>query len=355
MISDLFHPAVGGVESNIYNLSSNLIALGHRVVVNTHFYGDCIGISIRSWPEATLHAHVMGVRTMVTAHSLFDVDDAAGMMNKLLEGTLSNAVAAVCASRTGYAGYVLCALLHTCSYFCRRENTVLRICHGPHVIPNAVVPSDFQHVITIVVVSRLFYRKDSDLLISTGPRTCALYPSTRYAASFLPHPPCSPDAFRISILEAASCGLFIVSTRVGGVPEMFPTLLMGFANPDSDDVARGLARDIDVVRPSRRERDAVQMPKSRSCTTGDESPSSRRTYTPYGAVRVSLSHSRLACVQRSIRAWQLGLFAGAIYTIILVVDCLWFAFRQWMWRYDEDEDEVSRTRNESKWEAVRNC
>jgi phosphatidylinositol glycan class A protein len=31
MITDFFHPAVGGVESHVYMLSANLIRRGHKV------------------------------------------------------------------------------------------------------------------------------------------------------------------------------------------------------------------------------------------------------------------------------------------------------------------------------------
>ena len=40
------------------------------------------------------------------------------------------------------------------------------------------------------------------------------------------------EAFGIGILEAACCGLFIVSTRVGGVPEVLPDDLIELAEPE---------------------------------------------------------------------------------------------------------------------------
>jgi phosphatidylinositol glycan class A protein len=41
------------------------------------------------------------------------------------------------------------------------------------------------------------------------------------------------EAFGISIIEAASAGLFIVSTKVGGVPEVLPRDMIEFASPNS--------------------------------------------------------------------------------------------------------------------------
>lgn len=52
--------------------------------------------------EGILHAHLMGVRTVFTDHSLFGFDDAASILtNKLLEAALRNVDAVICVSHTG--------------------------------------------------------------------------------------------------------------------------------------------------------------------------------------------------------------------------------------------------------------
>jgi phosphatidylinositol glycan class A protein len=48
MVSDFFFPNMGGVEEHIYNLSQCLILEGHKVVIMTHSYGDCIGIRYKT-------------------------------------------------------------------------------------------------------------------------------------------------------------------------------------------------------------------------------------------------------------------------------------------------------------------
>ncbi len=40
------------------------------------------------------------------------------------------------------------------------------------------------------------------------------------------------EAFGIAILEAACAGLYVVSTRVGGVPEILPQDMISFAEPE---------------------------------------------------------------------------------------------------------------------------
>lgn len=46
--------------------------------------------------------------------------------------------------------------------------------------------------------------------------------------------PSLTEAFGIGILEAACAGLFVVSTRVGGVPEILPDGMIAFCEPVSE-------------------------------------------------------------------------------------------------------------------------
>lgn len=40
------------------------------------------------------------------------------------------------------------------------------------------------------------------------------------------------ESFGIGLLEAASCGLYVVATRVGGVPEVLPEDMIAFCRPE---------------------------------------------------------------------------------------------------------------------------
>lgn len=153
MISDFFHPDVGGVENHIYMLSVELLRKGHKVIVITHSHPpDRVGVrwllpgikvyyipfmtiarsatlpnfftflpyyrsiilrerinivhahaSLSSLGhEAILHAHHLGLRTVFTDHSLFGFEDAASILtNKLLEAMLRNVDAVINVSHTG--------------------------------------------------------------------------------------------------------------------------------------------------------------------------------------------------------------------------------------------------------------
>ncbi|KAF8258535.1 hypothetical protein EI94DRAFT_1815174 [Lactarius quietus] len=306
MISDFFHPEVGGVENHIFMLAASLIRKGHKVIVITHSHPpDRVGVrwlipglkvyhipfptlvSSATLPnfltflpylrtiilreritiihshaslsslghEGVLHAHLLGVRTVFTDHSLFGFDDAASILtNKLLEGMLRNGIA-------------LATIISFGSIFIPVSQTrkYRSTCQSPpksvYVIPNAIVVDHFRparsvhptDMITVIVVSRLAYRKGVDLLVATAPRICAAFPNVRFIVGgdgpkmidllqmrethFLQDritllgPVAHRDvpsvlqqgsifmntslteSFGIAILEAACAGLHVVSTR----------------------------------------------------------------------------------------------------------------------------------------------
>jgi phosphatidylinositol glycan class A protein len=129
---------------------------------------------------------------------------------------LRNVDAAICVS---YIGYEPNTFLRKPDFhrFRRRENTVLRANLPPksvYVIPNAIVADHFfpapsrrhtdispcsrscparhpltslRRTVTIIVVSRLAYRKGVDLLVATAPRICAAFPNVRFVVGELSH------------------------------------------------------------------------------------------------------------------------------------------------------------------------
>ncbi|OXB80358.1 UNVERIFIED_CONTAM: hypothetical protein H355_012791 [Colinus virginianus] len=263
MVSDFFYPNMGGVESHIYQLSQCLIERGHKVLVVTHAYGGRKGVRyltnglkvyylplrvmynqstattlFHSLPllryifvrervtivhahssfsamahDALFHAKTMGLRTVFTDHSLFGFADVSSVLtNKLLTVSLCDTNHIICVSYTS------------------KENTVLRAALDPRivsVIPNAVDPTDFtpdplrrdDSTVTIVVVSRLVYRKDeSD---DTKPDLGAWSKPTK---------------------------LFVVSTRVGGIPEVLPEDLIILCEPSVKSLCDGIEKAIAQLR-----------------------------------------------------------------------------------------------------------
>lgn len=52
------------------------------------------------------------------------------------------------------------------------------------------------------------------------------------------------EAYCMAIVEAASCGLQVVSTRVGGIPEVLPDSLIILTEPESDSIYEGIMKAI---------------------------------------------------------------------------------------------------------------
>ncbi|KAK4793481.1 hypothetical protein SAY86_023916 [Trapa natans] len=231
--------------------------------------------------EALMHARTMGYKIVFTDHSLYGFADVGSIhMNKVLQFTLAEISQAICVSHTS------------------KENTVLRSGLPPEkvfVIPNAVDTAMFMPAperlksdeIVIVVISRLVYRKGADLLVEVIPEVCRLFPKVRFIVGgdgpkrvrleemrekhslqdrvemlgAVPHAQVRSllisghiflnssltEAFCIAILEAASCGLLTVSTRVGGVPEVLPDDMIVLAEPDPVDMVRAIKKAIAIL------------------------------------------------------------------------------------------------------------
>lgn len=236
--------------------------------------------------EAMFHAGTMGIKRCFTDHSLFGFADAPSIhINKVLEWSLRTVDQVICVSNTS------------------KENTVLRA-NIPQervsVIPNATDTTAFtppenmkykpwttktqSEGITIIVVNRLVYRKGCDLYVDVIPEICKRHPNIKWIIGgdgprksqmeqmiersnlqdrvqmlgALAHSEvrgvlnkgqiflnCSlTEAFCIALIEAASCGLLGVSTRVGGVPEVLPQDMMYLADPEPTSVVNALEKAI---------------------------------------------------------------------------------------------------------------
>ncbi|KAJ9107362.1 hypothetical protein QFC21_000812 [Naganishia friedmannii] len=426
LVSDFFLPVVGGVEVHIYSLGIQLQKLGHKVIVITHSHApERIGIrylaptnlkvyhlpipvltSSATLPnyltflpylrnivireqiqilhghatlssmahEAMFHAAFFdvpcgttalgdgqvrrGIRTVFTDHSLFELDSAVGVLtNKLLAGALRNADAVICVSHAG------------------RENTALRAQLDPHliyVIPNAIAPYKFTpnpaladaSWITIVVVSRLVYRKGIDLLVAAAPYICEMFPDVRFIIGgdgpkmveleqmremYLLQdriellgaiPPGQvidvlnrgqiylstslTEAFGISIIEAASAGLFIVSTKVGGVPEILPQDMIEFARPDADDVITALGNAINIIRSGKHDPITAHERLKGMYSWSEVTQRTERVYDHVMAAEDKSLFERMA------RLLDLGPFYGPILCIITAVQGVFLAVLDWL-------------------------
>lgn len=284
------------------------------------------------------------------------------------------------------------------------------------VIPNALVSDDFkplprpepsslpfaQHplpahplrpndTLTIVVVSRLFYNKGTDLLTAAIPRILENHPNTRFIIAgsgpkaidlqqmieqnvlqdkvemlgpvrhenvreimvkghIYLHPSLT-EAFGTVIVEAASCGLYVVCTAVGGIPEVLPSHMTVFAKPEENDLVAATSRAIAALRANkvRTERFHEQVKTMYSWT--NVAKRTERVYRGisgdiiedefYGAEIGNASHwsatrgRNLALIDRLKRYYGCGVWAGKLFCLCVVIDYLIFVFCEWWWPKDQ--------------------
>ena len=317
--------------------------------------------------ECILHARIMGYKTTYTDHSLFGFADAASVnLNKVLRFTMLGVDRAIAVSKT-----------------CK-ENLALRasMCLDKiDSIPNAVdcnqfAPRETMGVvidgrITVVVLSRLAYRKGIDLIASAIPLACARDPRLHFIVGgdgpkryllhemmkrhnipdrveilgAVPHEDvpallrrgsiflnCSlTESFCIAILEAASCGLFVVSTRVGGVPEVLPEDMIEFAQlPSASSVADALERAIsraEGMNPCTFHRRIKNMYSWKDVAL--------QTTKVYNEV-LAMQRPSLVDVLRQYATLG-GFFSGFLAVCVVAVDIAWMWLIEWFQPVDSIE------------------
>ncbi|GAM90803.1 hypothetical protein ANO11243_088480 [Dothideomycetidae sp. 11243] len=232
----------------------------------------------------------------------------------------------------------------------------------PPLTTQPLGPND---TITIVVISRLFYNKGTDLLIASIPRILAAHPNVRFLIAgsgpkaidleqmldrhilhdrvtllgpvrheevrdvmvrghIYLHPSLT-EAFGTVLVEAASCNLLIVCTRVGGIPEVLPGHMTVFAKPEEDDLVRATSDAVGMLMGKgdqliRRDRFHEQVRMMYSW-----SDIARRTEKVYDLISADESPSS-ALIDRLKRYYGCGVWAGKLFVLCVVVDYLLYVF-----------------------------
>lgn len=305
-----------------------------------------------------------------------------------------------------------------------KENTVLRASLDPlmvSVIPNAVVAENFrpkgykesedngrarsvipQHfgpndVITIVVISRLFYNKGTDLLIAAIPRILAAHPNVRFIVAgsgpkaidleqmlernvlqdrvdFLGpvrHEevrdvmtrghiylnPSLTEAFGTVIVEAASCGLYVVCTRVGGIPEVLPAHMTTFAKPEEDDIVVATGKAIAALRANKIHTNRFHEQVKMMYSWTDVAERTERVYDGisgvlseeefygyssggWGGTRGRAGVQSFALIDRLKRYYGCGIWAGKLFCLCVIIDYLLFVFLEFC--YPQERIDICR-------------
>ena len=422
MVSDFFYPGFGGVESHIYCIAAGLIQRGHHVIVITTSYGDRKGIRYLSngikvyhvpvykletsagsttlpfvvslFPifrniairerinivhghqctsnmcnELITHGKTMGLKCFFTDHSLFGFGDHGGMhINKVSRFVLSEIDHVICVSHTLKENLALRAAINPF------KMTVI-----PHAVdtgvfrPNRTQPPSKSERLKIVTVTRLVYRKGSDILVAIIPAICKKYPFVDFIIAgdgpkqidilqmierhelfdrvqMLGAKPYSEvpsvlqmghlfincsltEAFCMAILEAASCGLFVVSTNVGGVREVLPDkdmVLLADPNPTAmieaiEEAIENYVYKCDPIKTYQRVKEMYNW----------ESVIENTELVYLNAINDGEERSLL---DRIASYGSAGLFHGPICALIMAMDYLFYQSLEWFYPRDEIDE-----------------
>jgi len=307
--------------------------------------------------EAVFHGSIMGLKTVFTDHSLYGFADTGSILgNKTLKFTMNCTDRIICVS-------------NTC-----KENIVLRGAIDPllvSVIPNAVISSDFlpdpsrrkENKITIVVISRLFPNKGADLLAGMIPKICQANSKVNFLVAgdgpkFIDiqqtieknrlqdrveliggvkhekvrdvmvqghiylHPSLT-EAFGTVLVEAASCGLLVVTTRVGGIPEVLPTDMTIFATPAVDSLVESTLRAIKLIEERRVNSSKFQDEVK---NIDDWEDVATRTQNVYDSIDDS---SKLTTLEQFWKYYMCGAWAGKLFVLCFIVDIFLYALLEW--------------------------
>lgn len=139
------------------------------------------------------------------------------------------------------------------------------------------------------------------------------------------------EAFGTGIIEAACAGLFVVSTRVGGVPEVLPPDMIRLARPEEDDVVRATEDAILFVKSGKHDPWAYHNAVKSMYSWDDVADRLQNVY------HRAMLQDFPTPTERFSRYYAGGLIAGKIFVIIVAVDLLFLKLLQW-WLPDDDID-----------------
>lgn len=236
--------------------------------------------------------------------------------------------------------------------------------------------SDLSKIVTIVVISRLYPNKGADLLTAIIPRICLQHPTVRFIIAgsgpreidleqmrekyqlqervellgsvrhedvrdvmvnghIYLHPTLT-EAFGTVLVEAASCGLLVVTTKVGGIPEVLPSHMTIFSSPSEDSLVASTSRAISLI-----ESKAVDTSKFHDQVKNMYGwhNVARRTEKVYDLIADTTNEQ---LVDRLKRYYGCGIWAGKLFVMCVVIDVLLLRFLEWLF----PEADIDRVR---KW------
>lgn len=250
-----------------------------------------------------------------------------------------------------------------------------------HKAPGPPQPLGPDEIITVIVIQRLYYNKGTDLLVAAIPHILAANPNVRFIIAgngpkaidleqmiernvlqekvLMIGPvrheevrdvmvrghiylcPSLTEAFGTVIVEAASCGLYVVATRVGGIPEVLPTHMTEFAAPEENEIVEATGRAIAKLRAGKVRTELFHSQVKQMYSWTDVA---QRTERVYDGITGAISHEEFyqaggapgargasrgragvhsfALMERLKRYYGCGVWAGKLFVLCVVIDYL---------------------------------
>lgn len=248
-------------------------------------------------------------------------------------------------------------------------------------VPSVPQPMGPDDIITVIVIQRLYYNKGTDLLVAAIPHILAAHPNVRFIIAgsgpkaidleqmiernvlqervLMIGPvrheevrdvmvqghiylcPSLTEAFGTVIVEAASCGLYVVATRVGGIPEVLPAHMTEFAAPEEDDIVAATGRAIAKLRAGKVRPDLFHNQVKLMYSWTDVAQRTERVYDgisgvmspndfyqgagaagAWSAARGRAGVQSFALIERLKRYYGCGIWAGKLFCLCVIVDYL---------------------------------
>jgi phosphatidylinositol N-acetylglucosaminyltransferase subunit A len=130
------------------------------------------------------------------------------------------------------------------------------------------------------------------------------------------------EAFCMAIVEAASCGLLVVSTNVGGIPEVLPRDLIRLSNANVTDLEYTLCKAIEDVHGGLDTSFFHDTVKNLYCWEDV----ARRTEAVY---KEAMNAPKLPLIEALKRYYGCGEYAGKFACVIVVMNALYRIFLEW--------------------------
>ena len=134
------------------------------------------------------------------------------------------------------------------------------------------------------------------------------------------------EAFCMAVIEAVSCGLLVVSTKVGGIPEVLPSPFIQFVEPDVKSIEDGLVNAIyTVIRNKQPKKEIAHNFVRKTYNWRDVAKRTEIVYDKIPLDRAAKdTNKRLGKNVR--RLWECGRLGGPVFAVLYLFCHYWICF-----------------------------